>query len=95
MNLTLKKQIEFDLTIFSLISKKITILNSKNKNQINLSGIILKETANFLFIKSNENTIKQISKNNLIIEFEYNQKKVNFNCNAIKGTIQQRLKKLK
>lgn len=94
-NLSSKKQLELDLTLLSLIGKKIRIINSNNKNQIGISGLFVKETANFIFLKLNENSIKQFKKVDLIIEFEHKNKNVLFNCNQILGTIQQRIKKFK
>ena len=45
--------------------------------------------------KLKDKSIKQVSKNNLLIEFKYDKKYIQMNCNAIKNTIQHRIKKLK
>lgn len=95
MSNNIKKQFEFSLTYSSLIGKSVKIVSSTNKNQIGIKGVLVKETSKFIHIRLKDNSIKQFSKLNLIIEFRYDNRLVRMNCNAIKGTLQQRLKKLK
>ena len=92
---TIKKQFEFNLTFNSLIGKTMKIVSSTNKNQIGMKGVLVKETSKFIYLRLKNGSIKQLSKLSLVIEFKYENKIVSMNCNAIKGTIQQRLKKLK
>jgi len=94
MKLTLKKTLQIDLTCISLISKKMLIVDSIIKNQIGISGVLVKETANFIFLKVDA-TVKSFKKSDLIVEFDFEGSKIRFNCNAIIGTIQNRIKKLK
>jgi len=97
VKLSSKKQLEFDLTFFYLIGKNVEIINSNNSNQIGIDGLFVKETANFIFLKLNDdnNQIKPYKKVGLIIRFVHEEKSIKFNCNQIKGSIQQRIKKFK
>lgn len=90
-----KKQIEFDILYKTLIGKHIKILESSNQNQIGIGGTIVYESANLLYIKTNQNTIKKILKKSITIELEYNNHIFKINCNLLKNTLIQRIKKIK
>lgn len=94
MKLSAKKTLEFDFTCISLISKKILIIDSTIKNQIGVSGVLVKETANFIFLDIH-GLVKSFKKSDLVVEFDFEGSKIRLNCNSIVGTIQNRIKKMK
>lgn len=59
-----KKDIKDQILYTSLVGKEIEILDSKNKNQIGLKGIIVYETAKFFHVSQN-GSIKRIYKPNI------------------------------
>ncbi len=93
--ISIKKKIELDLTLMSLIGKKIKVIYSSNKNQIGIEGLIIGETQNFLIILINSNKEIKLKKNDLVIELYLDGNLIELNCNQIIGTIQHRLKKFK
>ena len=96
VKLNSKSEFEFDLKYLSLIGTNIEVIDSKNKNQIGKKGLLVKETANFISILDETlNKIVDFHKNDLIILFTFNNKKVKLNCSILLNTIQQRIKKIK
>lgn len=95
MKISSKKQIEFDLTLKSLIGKQIKIINSNIKNQIGMCGILVFESANLLYLEVEDEIIKKLLKSSLIIELDYNFKKIQINCDLLSGSVASRIKKLK
>jgi len=94
MKLSQKKQLEFDLTIKSLVGTNIEIISSNVLKQIGIKGVIVYDSANFLYLKIDE-TIKKFSKENLVIQFEKNSQKIQLNCNSIIGNLTTKIKKIK
>jgi RNase P/RNase MRP subunit p29 len=94
MKLSSKKLIYSDIVYKSLIGKKIEIVNSTNKNLIGLKGEIQFESANLFYIKTKEG-IKKVLKS--IIEFvlEHDEEKYSIEGNLLKGSIVNRIKKMK
>ena len=89
-----KKEIEYDLSLLSLIGNKIKIINSKNINQIGKEGIIVFETANFLKLDINSK-ITLFSKKDLIFEMLHKGKPLNIDAGLLFSTLQTRIKKIK
>lgn len=94
LKLTNKKKQEFDILYFSLIGTYIEIIESLNKNQINICGTIIFESANLFFIKTKTKIVK-ILKNNIKIKFKKNNKTIILDCNCLKGNLKTRIKKIK
>ena len=95
LKFSLKNKQQLDLILISLIGTKIEIINSNNKNEIGIIGVIIFETSNFLHINITGKIIKKINKNNLIIEFNQNNIKYNLNCNCLNNSLINRIKKFK
>jgi len=89
-----KKEIEFDISLLSLIGNKIKIIGSKNTNQIGKKGIIIFESANFLKLEEN-GKITSYLKKDLIFEMLYKGKPLNIDAGLLFSTLQTRIKKIK
>jgi len=94
VKLSAKKQIEIDLTLKSLVGKKIKIISSKIGNQVGVCGELAYETANFLILSVN-GSIVQILKSNVTIELDYKGKPLYMDGRFILSTLTQRIKKFK
>lgn len=92
--LSLKRQIEVDLTLKSLIGKTIKIHKSTISNQVGLEGELLLETANFLILSKNGSTIN-ILKQNVTIELDYKGQALYMDGRFLYSTLTQRIKKFK
>ena len=92
--LSVKKQIEIDLTLKSLIGKTIKIHNSTIENQVGICGELLLETANFLILSQNGSTIN-ILKSNVTIELDYKGQPLYMDGRFLYSTLTQRIKKFK
>lgn len=92
--LSAKEQVKVDLTMKSLIGKKIKIINSKIENQIGVCGELVYETANFLILEQNGVSV-QILKSNVTIGLEYKGQPLYMDGRFIISTLTQRIKKYK
>lgn len=95
--ISLKKQIEIDILCKSLIGKEITIVESSNKNQIGISGILIYETNKLFYVEISNRTsnVKKILKNDVVLKFNYNGKVVRVNGSLLMNDLIYRLKKLR
>lgn len=94
MALSEKKQIEHDLLYKSLIGKEIEIIDSKNKKQIGLKGILVYESANMLILEVKGKIVK-ILKGNVVLKADYKGKALNMDGRLLLGTLINRLKKMR
>jgi RNase P/RNase MRP subunit p29 len=94
MKLSAKKTIEYGLLLKPLIGKDVEILDSSVKPQIGVKGILVLETANLFHIETKKETIK-VLKSNITIKLSHNNQNIKLDCKLLKGTLTQRLKKLK
>ncbi len=90
-----KKEIEIGILYKSLIGTEIEVVESKNKNQIGLKGVIVYESYNLVFLEIAKDNIKRLLKEGLVIRFDYEGKKIKLDCSFLSGTIVSRLKKMK
>ena len=94
MQQKLSKKEQNDLIYESLVGSKITITNSKNKNQIGVSGTLVKESAKLLYIDT-EGQIKRILKEIVEIEIYKSGKPLKMDARLLLSTLKSRIKKLK
>ena len=71
-----------DIVKMELIGLNVKIIDAKNKSLIGITGKIIDETKNILFIETQDKKIKKIIKNQVKILLEYQNKKY-----EIKGEI--------
>lgn len=89
-----KKQIELDIICKSLVGKEVLIVDSKNKNQVGMRGVLVFESANLFYLKI-ENSVKKLLKTGLIFEFELDGKQVRVNAELLGNSLVSRIKKIK
>lgn len=94
MNQISKKDFIEEISYKSLIGKEIKVLNSKVKNQVDLEGKIVYETAKFFHIQKNTSIIK-IFKQNVQLEIFIKGKPLKVDGRLLLGTLTQRIKKIK
>lgn len=74
-----------------LIGLKVEIIESTNKNNIGIKGIVINETKHMLTIKTKDN-LKKIAKNTSKFAFKLDGKTVNVNGNIIEKKPEDRIK---
>ncbi len=89
-----KKQLEYEVIFMSLIGKEIEILEAKNKNLIGIKGVLVKETANLLFLEVGGLT-KRILKSQVILKAEVEGKPLKIDGRLLLSTVLSRIKKLR
>jgi len=89
-----KKQIEFDILCESLVGKEIEIIDSDNKNQIGIRGMLVFESANLFYIKV-DSSVKKILKKGTIFIFKSEEGKYKVNGDLLLNSIISRIKKIK
>lgn len=89
-----KKDLYFNILYMPLIGEKITIINSKNSNDIGVNGIIINETAKFIILDV-EGLKKSFYKSNIIFQIQKKQQALNIDGSFLFSTLQTRLKKVK
>jgi RNase P/RNase MRP subunit p29 len=94
MNSSEKKELIHDLLYHSLIGKEVEIINSKNKRQVGIKGIIVYETANFFHIEKKAHIVK-ILKENIELRLIHKGKALNMDGRLLTGTVTYRIKKLR
>lgn len=94
IKLSVKRQIEVDLTLKSLIGKTIKIHKSTIENQVGLSGEIVYETASNLTLSKNSSIIN-ILKRNVTIELDHKGQSLYMDGRFLYSTLTQRIKKFK
>lgn len=96
VKIPLKKEIELNITCSSLIGKKIEIIDSLNKNQIGINGVLLFESANLFFLKTVDGELIKILKKGTLIKLEYSENEIyEINSSALNGNLLSRIKKIK
>jgi len=81
-----------DVAKHELIGLRIKVIDSRNKGNIGIKGTIIDETKNTLIIETTEGKRKTIFKNNIVIETEINNKKIQIKGQSILGRPQDRIK---
>lgn len=92
--ISVKKQVEFDVILKSLVGNYVKIVESKIENQVGFCGELVDETANFLILEYEGSTVK-ILKSNVTIEVEYKGKPLYIDGRFLLSTLTQRIKKYK
>lgn len=96
IKIPLKKEIELNIICSSLIGKKIEIVDSLNKNQIGINGILLFESANLFFLKNSGGEVIKILKKGTLIKVEYSQTQIyEVDSSVLNGNLLSRIKKIK
>lgn len=88
------KEIYYEILYTPLIGYKATIIESKNPNDIGISGTIIDETAKLLILDT-EGSKKHFIKDNIIFQINYKQQALNIDGSFLFSTLQTRLKKVK
>jgi len=88
------KQIELDIICESLTGNEIEIIDSDNKNQIGIKGLLVFESANLFYIKV-DSSIKKILKKGTLFIFEAKEGKYKVNGDLLLNSIISRIKKIK
>jgi len=75
-----------------LIGLSIKVIDSKNKSDIGIEGIIIDETKNTLIIETASGKRKTLFKSNIVIETTINNKKVRIKGSSLLERPQDRIK---
>ena len=94
VKLSPKKQVELDISCKSLIGKEIEIIDSNNKNQIRIKGLLVFESANLFYVKVGSEILK-ILKKGTVIEVALKNDKAMVNSEIFSGNLVSRIKKIK
>lgn len=89
-----KKQLEFDILCKSLVDKEILIIDSKNKNQIGMKGILVFESANLFYLNIN-GVVKKLLKSGLVFEVKLDNFKFRLDASLLMNSLVNRIKKIK
>ena len=89
-----KNKIKNKILYESLIGKKIEIINSKNKLEIGISGMIIFESQYEFHIKTNDE-IKKITKKNIIFNLKFDNIILKIDGKILVNSLCERLKKKK
>ena len=75
----------------SLIGREIQILDSTNKNQIGIKGVLVYESSNMFFL---DNNIKLL-KSSIIFKVKIQDKELKVDGRLLNSTLTQRIKKFR
>ena len=90
----MKKELKDSIKFILLIGDQIKILDSKNKNDIGISGTIIFESEDFFHIKVKDE-VKKIVKKNIKFEVIKQNTRLEVQGEILSKNIIKRLKKLK
>ena len=94
MNISVKKELEYDILLRSLIGKEVEILDSINKNQVGIKGILVLESSSLLYIETVKGVVK-VLKSTVILKLSHGNHHIKLDGKLLKGTLTQRIKKLR
>lgn len=94
MSISAKKREEYDQIYLSHIGSNVEIIDSKNKNQIGISGMLVHETAKTLILEV-EGELKRFLKSSVELKIDKNGKALKMDGRSLFYTLKSRIKKLK
>lgn len=89
-----KKEVEFDVLYRSLVGREVEVLDSRNKNQVGLKGVLVFESANLFFLEV-EGGVKKVLKSEVVLKVGYGKGFVRVDGGLFLGSLMNRIKKIK